>query len=216
MNRIKNLGAILAIALLLWGGAQTADAQRKRDQAHIPLTHTERMHQLLSQVAPKNEDGAYAMLQQVNLHILKLRANMGLLKSVLLHTPTEANKERLEAYEKTAVALALIQKELTTLMSNTSQCLSQCAQAEKSVAHGEETAEDHHRRMREFSSAAVKSMEGLKKSVDRLVVVQAGTKDPMAARFSKILAEETSALGRVVEYCDTTVKGLPQPVANKE
>ncbi len=216
MNRTKTFKLIIAIAVLTGGLSTTADARRQRGREFVPPTHSVQMRLLLSGVTPKDENGAYTMLQEVNLHIVKLRSSIGQMKAVLLHASTEENLERLDAYEKSAEALANVHTHLTNVLANITKSVAESARAENKVASGEKAPEDHYARMREFSDGAVKANGELKKSVETLVAVQAGTKDPRIERFAKILSAGTSALGRVVDYADRTVKGLPQPIAKEE
>ncbi len=94
--------------------------------------------------------------------------------------------------------------------------MAESARAENKVAAGEKAPEDHYARMRQFSAGAVRANGELKKSVETLIAVQVGTKDPRIERFVKVLGAVTSSLGRIVDYADTTVKGLPQPIAKAE
>ena len=216
MKRTKVFEQFIAIAVLTWGLSTTAEAQRPRGREFIPTTHSEKMRQLFMSVDPKDENGAYTMLQAVNIQIIRLQSSIGQMKAVVLHASTEENLERLDAYEKSAEALADVRMHLTYLMTNTTLYMAESARAENKVAAGEKAPEDHYTKMRKFSDGAVQNNGELKKSVETLIAVQAGTKDPRIERFVEILSTVRSALGRVVDYTDTTIKGFPQPIAKEE
>ena len=130
MKRTKIFELIIAIAALTWGLSTTAEAKRQRGQEFIPPTHSERMRQLFMSVDPKDENGARTTFQAVNLEIVRLRSSIGQMKAVVLHDSTEENLERLDAYEKSAEALAKVRMHLTYVVTNITLYVAESARAE--------------------------------------------------------------------------------------